>query len=352
MAFAQINVKELSPRADGSPIPTTTVFSFRLKPYNGETVDISTLSVEVRMQGSQGSRTLTLTEADTDEITTTAVGDSYQVTVDIDPDGSSNFETGESVRLQINVSNGSAIAMRQFNADYQVVDGAQLDALRAVTSDLTEVTVNQEQGRIDYSGNVVKFTWDQWVSSYTPEIYKNDVLINSGYTIDYVNGELTFATALSTGRNYVDSDDSDLTEAADRINVTYKHSHFSEQELITFMQIALSEFNGSWPISNHNLFTTQPSARAATILGGAYYLYLAVLSGFINQQIRVKWGEDEWQNLVSVAEKAKENVKERFESLKEAKKHTLASPTGIVVPEFTLPGGRSRYFSFVFGSGV
>ena len=129
MAYAQINIKELSPRNDGVPIPTSTVFSFRLKPYNSELIDLTTLVISIKINGLQGVRSLSFTDS-SDEITSTAIGDSFKIEIDVDPDGATNFEPNDSVSLSVEVDNTAADSIRKYTVGYDVINASQLDSIR------------------------------------------------------------------------------------------------------------------------------------------------------------------------------------------------------------------------------
>lgn len=351
MAYAKIYVKEIKPLSDDNSISTETVFSFKLTPYDGDTINTSTLSIRVTINGSMGQRIVTLTDA-SPEITLTASGDSYKVEIDMDPDNPVNFNSGDQITLQVDVQNSIGDSMKRFTTGYGVVNESQLEAFIDLTSTFTEVTSNFEPGRLTIDGAKANFTWKNWVNTFTPEIYKNGMLIDSGYTVNYTDGYLNFNPSLSTGFNKTDSFNSSLYEPGDIINANYKYSCFSVKELISFMKIGLAEFNANYPASQFNITSNDPFAKAAALIGGSYYLYNAVVSGFINQQWRVQWGEDNWKDSVDIAKTMKENTKGVFEKIKESKRHRLAQGTiGIIVPEFSLTGGRSRFFSYLYGSG-
>lgn len=355
MAYANILVKELSPASGDQSISRETVFSFRLAPAGSSTtIDISTLTIEVKVLTGSGTFTYNLTSS-SDEVTTTVKGNSYAVEIDVDPDGAINFESKDSVMLKINVDDETSptpLHMRQFVASYQVVNMLQIDALNSITSPFTEVPINYEQARISLDGSEASFTWKNWMSTYDPVVYKNDILIGSGYTPNYTDGKLSFSPVLSSGYNKTDVFDTALYEPIDRVNCDYRYSVFTIQQLISYMRAGVANFNASFPISSYTVNTQNQAVQGAALFGGAYYLYNAVVAGFINQQWRVQWGEEEWQEALNIAKTMKENTKSVFDQIIEAKKHTLAKGIqGIVVPEYTLPGGRSRFFSYLFGMG-
>ena len=350
MSYANILVKEITPSPNSMSIPLDTVFKFKLVPYNGTTININTLEIIIQINSSQSNITYTF-DSTSDQVSYVGIGNTYAIEIDVDTENSINFNSNDVINLKIDVMDTLNSAMRTMNISYRTIDIAQINAFQDITRHFTEIYVNQEEARLDYAGTIASFTWRNWLTTYEPEVFINDMLSDgSEYAVNYTSGSLTFASALSTGRNKVDSNDVDLYEPIDRVNANYKFSCFTVQQTVSFMEMALSEFNSIYPISHYNTTSTYTTAKAAMILGGSYYMYNHILSGFINQQFRVMFGEDEWKDLIDIAKTMKENTKEVFDKIKESKQHTLVSPQGIVVPEFTLPGGRSRFFSFVFGS--
>lgn len=351
MSYANILVKEISPISGNMAIPLDTIFQFKLVPYNGSTINIETLEIEVKIQSSaQGTITYNFTH-DSPEATYVGIGDTYSISVDVDAENSINFNSNDVITISIDIEDVLNASMRTFYLSYKTIDMNQISAFQDLTRHFTDIIINQEEGRLNYAGTVATFTWQNWLTTVEPEVFINDLLSDgSGYTVDYTNGKITFASALSTGRNKVDSNDATLYEPIDRVNTNYRYSCFTIGQMVSFMDMALKEFNANYPMSNYSITSTHTAAKAAMILGGSYYLYNNILSGFINQQFRVQWGEEEWKDLIDVARTMKENTKEVFKNIIESKKHVLANPQGIIVPEYTLPGGRSRFFSFVFGS--
>lgn len=352
MAFAEITVKDISPKENDVAISLDTIFSFRLFPVgNGTSIDIDTLSIEVKeTTHGHGTNTYTFTNSSS-QVTVTTSGNSYKVEVDVDPDGSNKFSSRSTVVLTVNVSSTGALAMRQFKANYKTVDINQLSALIDVTSTFTEIGINYEQGRINLGGTTCSFTYNNWVQTVVPVVFLNDIpQSSSGYSINYTDGKIIFNPALSSGYNTTDIFTTSLYAPPDRVNCDYFYSCFSNQQLISFMKMGLTYFNANYPISNYTLTSSDPGAIAAAVIGASYYLYNSVVAGFLNQQWRVQWGEEEWHDLIGVATTMKENTSKILEEIKEAKKHTLTKNIiGIVTTDYTLPGGRSRMFRSMFG---
>lgn len=349
MANAQIQVKELFPLANDQSIGKDTIFTFRLFPMSGTTIDITTLAVSIIVSGSNGNFTYTLGYNDS-EVTYTSNGSSYNIEIDVDPDGI-NFSSKESVTLKINVSDSDGNAMRQLTTSYMVADDEQLGALKELTEQFTEISINNEEARI-YNASTATFTWDNWNSDKDIYVYKNNMRITSGYSINYLQGKITFDPDISTGYNKTDIFNSSFYQPIDIITADYNYSLFTDAELIKFLKIALSEYNAQKPQTGYSISFRNSAVQGSILIGAAYYLYNAVVAGFINQQWRVQWGEEEeWEKALEIAKTEKENMKSRWEFLLEAKSKKLAHPMGIVVPEYTLPGGRSRFFTYLFGQG-
>jgi hypothetical protein len=340
MAYANILVRNENPKDKFDSVPLNSKFSFDLVPYNGDIIDIDTLTINVEVK-SQNTQKYTFTNTSTENITLTGsetVG--YKVVIDISPSFDIKFNEKSQIEIKIEVSNSLAVAMKRVTFTYRTLRLDQMEALMDLLSEMTEVCVYQEQGRILDEGNEVSFTWDNWSAIEDPVIYKNDIIVSTGFTIDKTNGKLIFSTPLK------------YTDPTDRIEADYKHGVFTQEQLVNFMKIGLSVYNSYPRASNYSIQGAPVSAQAAIILGGAYYAICSILAGLINQQSRVRWGDEQgWEKAQQIMQTLKENYKGSLDKIYEMKKMKLAQPMAIVLPEYSLPGGRSRFFRYLYKEG-
>lgn len=356
MPYASILVKNVSPVPNDTFIPLTTVFKFEILPYNGAVINISTLRTTVTVSGGTTGMTRRF-ELEYDDRSIKYVGTpekGYSVSVDLFPDFSLNFDSGETIQLRINASDTDGNEMRMVVLNYVALDIEMYDAFSDLIREVTEVSSDYEQGRLNVDGSEADFTHKNWSLNIEPKVYVNDILQSSGYTVDKVNGKIIFDTPLRTGDisgyGYVTGRD-DFFDVVDRVNVDYKFSAFSDVEMVNFMRTALGMFNGSRPQSSFTLRGAPIYAKGAILLGAAYYAMNFLLLGLVNQQFRVIWGEEEWGNIVGPITTLKENYKSQFEKLVEEKRYKLAKIASVVQVEFSLAGGRSRFFRYLYKEG-
>jgi hypothetical protein len=346
VAYASITVKNPKPNDRDDSIALTSEIGFDLAPYDGARIDISTLEVFLIMQGGLTNRTMTRSfkygESDAIRATGNAT-DGYVVRIDPYPKFSLNFESDQRLEFRVDVKDYSGTPMRKSILKYEAVRAPQYDALSDLIREVTEINSNYEQGRIGIDKQTVDFTYRNWslVDERKPKIFKNDIeLDDSLFTVKHNDGKVKFVDELR-------SDD-----AVDLINANYYYSALSETQMISFMKTALSEYNAYRPMTAFSLKNAPKAAEAIILLGGACLALHAVQAGFINQQYRVQFGEDkEWQNVKELVVSLRDSYKDQMQKMLEEKKYNLARPVSMVIPEFSLPGGRNRFFRYMYKGG-
>lgn len=340
MAYANIIIRNIKPKNNSSAISLDSIISFDMIPTNGDEIDISTLEVKININGMHGNQNYTFNSSSPQVSYTGGSTTGYKLKIDMFPDSEYKFDESSFIKMSINVRNTSGDRAKPVSINYNSVSLDQLEALIDLLSEVMEVTVDRELGRFIDNGTTVSFTWDNWSVIEEPLIYKNDVLLTSGYAVNKQTGIVTFDVPLRT------------TDPVDRIEADYKHGVFTQSELINFMEIGLAEYNAQPRHSSWNLQNAPAQAQAAIIIGGAYWAICALLLGLINQQSRIRWGnEDNWDKVQSMLTTLKENYKSSVQKLFEAKKLVLAQPLGIVIPQYVLPGARSRFFRYLYKEG-
>ena len=340
--YANIVVKNPLPRVNIDAIPASTIFSYDLAPYNNAEININTLVVKLYITGGGAQNMVQRLTFHYGHTALTVVGDAltgYNIKVDAFPNFELNFESEQSIEVRIEVEDSLGNVMRPFRTHYRTINFDQYDALSFLLKDVTEIQVQNEQGRINHDGTEVEFGYRPWALNKTPIIYKNGIQITSGYTIDKVNGKLLFSTPLRFG------------DPVDIITADYMFSVFTDLELIGYLNQALSTYNGWRPASRWRLSNAPPQADAAIILGAASYALQAIELGFINQQALIKWTEADVSKLTGPLQDVKEKYRQEFEKVLEEKRYQLAGTRTLVTSEYTLPGGRSRFFRNLFKDG-
>jgi len=198
------------------------------------------------------------------------------------------------------------------------------------------IPVYQEQSKPTTNNRTYYFSFPRWNQTAGVRVYRNQELINSGFEINYFKGNVTF--------------DSSLTDF-DIINVDYNFRWFDDAQLIRFLQNALDLMNFHPPASRFTLMAL-PMRYVAGVLYGAARdaLRELMMSLMFQEPQQVFGGSEKAGTLFSNFETLKQNYEKDFASLLEAKKFGpyIGLTKAIVTPEYTLPGGRSRYFRYLF----
>ena len=203
-----------------------------------------------------------------------------------------------------------------------------------------EIPVEEEQAKISSNGLKATFTFDKWNIFYNKtKIYRNFEEINSGYTINYDAGEILFESALGEHET---------------IHADYNFSWFGAEEMSLFLQLSLNEINMVPPGSTKSLGDAPELWYPAIIYGAAKNVYRRLIHDLAYQQPKLVYGYDgegggNWKDAVEQFRTLKENYEKDFAELSKNAKRNLWPSIGIVVtPEFTMPGGRSRWFRYLY----
>jgi hypothetical protein len=199
------------------------------------------------------------------------------------------------------------------------------------------IPVYYEQARPSYDKGTFKFTFSNWNTSAGARVYRNEQLVSSGIKIDYYNGKIIFDDALLP---------------QDQVNVDYNFRWFSDDDLNRFLLNSLQTVNSYPPHSGYTL-QSLPSRYTPAVLYGAAKDALRQLMMCLNfqQPAQVFGGTEEAQKAMSNFETLKQNYNSDWEKLLEQKKYGPYPSTRLIsVPEYTLPGGRSRWFRYLFKS--
>ena len=167
-------------------------------------------------------------------------------------------------------------------------------------------------------------------------MWLNKRKVDDGWHVDY------------DGNIYWDT----LMAPEDSVNVSYNFAYFSKEELLSFLMLGLKAMNGVPPASEAYMFLE----TAPRIWDYGIILYAAVTAmrrlifGWSFQEKRIIYGRPEeaaqalslWQDLY------KSYNETWVEQSKNVKTRKLPGMFMNVTPEYTLPGGRSRWFRYLF----
>jgi len=185
---------------------------------------------------------------------------------------------------------------------------------------------------------VYSFAYPEWNQEPKPIVKVNNRIVDDGWHVDY-NGRIYFDT---------------LMTPEDSVNVAYNFAYFSEEEIMSFLRGGLQMMNSTPPASwRYREIVSAPWNWDAGILLYAAILALKrLLFGLNFQEKRVIYGNpDQIQFAMTNFQDLYKQYYELWNEVREDIKKQLPAIGQFVTPEYTLPGGRSRWFRYLYKSG-
>lgn len=217
----------------------------------------------------------------------------------------------------------------------QVASRAFLESLIGYAQ---RIPVFNETARFNKSRNLTKMTFPRWNQTAGVRVYVNNEIRETGFSINYLKGELTFDRAVPT---------------YDEVMVDYNFRWFKDDELDQFIQQGINVVN-IWPpqtsytinsIGDTWLITAEYSAAINAIRRFMFDLQF-------QEPTKVFTGIQKAAEVFKNFAELKKNYEEEMFKMLEMKKHFpyIGLTRMVTVPEFTLPGGRSRWFRYLFST--
>ena len=186
---------------------------------------------------------------------------------------------------------------------------------------------------------IYNFAYENWNKDPRPIVRLNNRIVDDGWYSDY-NGNL-----------YMDG----LLAPEDSVNVAYNFAYFSDEEILSFLQYGLCQMNATPPASEtYSSLSNMPSTwDCGVCLAAAIQALRRLIFGLNFQEKMIIFGTPE------MADKAINNFQSLLtaytdlwvEFKKDVKTRKLPGIAQYVTPEYTLPGGRSRWFRYLYKSG-
>jgi hypothetical protein len=203
------------------------------------------------------------------------------------------------------------------------------------------VPVYFEQSKQTVDHKTYRFTFPRWNQTAGIKVYRNqDKIVTSGVNVDYFKGEVVFSSPLTD---------------FDVVNVDYNFRWFSDDELYEFIINAIRTLNSYPPHSGYTVNSVPDRYIPVVIKQAAVDALRRLMLCLQFQEPQQVFGGPEGANKAfDNMETLKKNYEEEVKDIYEQKKYGpyVGLTRAIVVPEFTLPGGRSRWFRYLFSSGT
>jgi hypothetical protein len=201
------------------------------------------------------------------------------------------------------------------------------------------IPVYWEQGYPSSDKKTYNFAYGSWDKNYRVMIRQNKVIVPNGWYADY-NGTIRFDTQ---------------RDREDYIEAHYYFKYFSQEELLDFLHLGLKMMNATPPSSWY--YTSLASAdftwQAPILLFAAITALRRLVFGFNFQErafVMAEDGAEQQRKIDNFKQLYSEYNALWLEIRKDVKSKRLPGIAQISVPEYTLPGGRSRWFRYLYKS--
>lgn len=190
--------------------------------------------------------------------------------------------------------------------------------------------------KVSHFSTIYGFAYKNWNQDPAPIVRANNMIVEDGWHLDY------------DGKIYFDG----LMAPEDSINVAYNFAYFSKEELLSFLRFGLQMMNGLPPSSMYysSLETAPAIWDAGIILYAAITALKRLIFGWNFQEKRIIFGRPEdAQHAQTMLQDLYKSYNELWiEFGKNVKTKKLPGIAMSVTPEYTLPGGRSRWFRYLY----
>jgi hypothetical protein len=213
-------------------------------------------------------------------------------------------------------------------------------ALSAMITYAQAIPVYREPAKSSRDRKTFEFTFPRWNPSAGVRVYRNDIIVKSGYTIDHFNGKVVFDVPLTV---------------YDRVEVGYNFRWYSDEQLDRFLSNATHLYNLTTPVTSMNLVSLNEMWIGVVLYGAAVDAIRNLMLSLQFQEPQLVFGGAERADKVFTnLEGLKKNYEETWKYALEQKK--LGPYKGLTrfmsSPQFSIPGGRSRMFRYMFSSGT
>ena len=210
------------------------------------------------------------------------------------------------------------------------------ESLSLMLDAVQHIPVYQEQATASRDGRTFRWTVGNWNQTPGVKIYRNQEFVTGGFKVDFAKGSVNFNEPMTS---------------YDVILADYNFRWFSDLELDRFLSNGIHKLNSYAPHTGYSISNVPDKYIIHVLYGAAVDALRSVLLALNLQQPQQFFGGAEgadkaYQHL----EQLKQNYEEQAVNLLEQKKlfPYKGLTKSVVAPEFVLPGGRSRWFRYMF----
>jgi hypothetical protein len=203
------------------------------------------------------------------------------------------------------------------------------------------IPIHWEQGQRTADNTRFKFAYRNWLKDPRPLLRLNGTLLDDGWYADF-NGNVYFEEPL---------------RSSDVVTVDYQFAYFSDIEIAGFIKQGLSALNSMPPATNsyRDVAAAPRFWDYGIILSAAIHALRRLVFGLNFQERAIIFGEPSADGTFSGAQNAQSSIQglysdysELWKDVADGIKKELPQIAVTVQPEYTLPGGRARWFRYAF----
>lgn len=368
-----LEIRNFKPANGSSGVSINTNISFDIVATNMDQIDIETLQIEIlttsKIDGTIGSVIYSIIPSgysygynysyqcgdiqDYFDCINGAIsysGNCISVHVELNP--TQPFELGQCVDIVVRLADTNGISMSPYSASFSTAYSDLISDFSVIFLECAQnipvyheiLKKNNEIAPTVYSSAFKNFNekpdvivrYNQYIiepagTAFTPS-----------YTVDYENGRIIFNTPL---------------EYNDEIDISYHFKFFTDEQINGFFKQAAAFWRIQPPYGGPtSIYGASTTEQYILMLGAATFAFRALLQCMAFQEPRLifdnhSW-EQGWTQVINLFKSLYEAYAKDWEKAMEAKKLRLPKISSVVTPEFSLPGGRSRLFRYMYKSGV
>jgi hypothetical protein len=204
--------------------------------------------------------------------------------------------------------------------------------------EVQHIPVYGEQAMRTASLQRFNFAFGNWNQDPRPTIRNSSKLISKGWYPDY-NGNVFFDDPFTSNET---------------IYAHYNFAYFSKEEIAGFLDQGIGALNAIPPVSSYRTIEQIPYEWSYGILLYAAVLALRrVLLGMSMQERSIIFGTgDQLSSARDIVRELYQSYLELWKEVSEGIKKKLPNIGMIVIPEYTLPGGRARWYRYLYVSST
>lgn len=204
------------------------------------------------------------------------------------------------------------------------------------------ITFNGYTSKTSNFSTIYSTAYNNWLRDPRPIARVNNRIVDDGWHVDW------------NGKIYIDG----IMAPEDSVNISYQFAYFSDEEILSFLNLSLQIMNSLPPASTtYSSLNNMPYEwNAPVLLYAAVTALKRLIFGLNFREKAVIFTRPDDPN---AAQQAIQNFKDLYtdystlwaEVSKNAKTRKLPGIAMYVTPEYSLPGGRSRWFRYMYKSG-